>query len=224
VKQPKQLLRGHVHRLAAEHGKAWMYEKRVCWPACFACWDAARRQRKLNVYRRDTGQQARRVDPTETRRLIRNMVNVHGYSLRTIATECGVDENTVRRFYRVDWEIKYTLSSFADAVQALYESERPKYDNRYSNFKDATLARNAIRGLMRQGWSQVDIAERTGIDRYAISKMVAPKHTRYIKPENERRILEVTREIGSAEGGNTRTKAYAVRQGWPPTIAHDGLV
>jgi lambda repressor-like predicted transcriptional regulator len=223
-KKPKHL-ESYGNDVPFEHGKPWMYAKKVCWPACFECYEAARKYRKKVVYRRETGQQTSRVNAESTRELIRNLVDKRGFSLRYLAEATGVHENTIRRMYRQDFEMKYTMQSFADKIEEIHLTPSKRGDVRFSHLVDATLARNAIRGLMRQGWDQEWIAQQTGIDRYAISRICTPNnHTRFIKPENEKLIVELARQVGSSEGTSTSSRNYAIKMKWAPTIMFDELL
>lgn len=209
------------------HGKAWMYEKHVCWPACFDCFEAARKHRKRIVYTRDSGKKQLRVEAEPVREMVRSLVRNRKYSIGYISRQTGIHRNTLKHYIRASsqYPMSWVLSGTADRVTRFYResSGTPVANTKFSNLVDVRLTRIAIRGLMRQGWDSLQIAEGTGMSDWNVL-FIARGKSKMVKVENERAVVDFARKVGSSEGGCQAVKTRAEQKGWLPTIMFDELL
>lgn len=203
------------------HGKARWYEKRQCWPACFPCYEAARKYRARVVYRRDTGRQQYRAPGGPVRAKVLYLHNKRGFSYVDIARGTGLSASSVYRLARN--KPKYIMSNANDAINRFFEDNMRETGVKQEGLVPVRVTQLAVRGLMAQYWSQHWIASQVKVSNDTLSA-IAVGRRKYVKTETEKEVLDLVRRVGSSTGTSVHAGSYAARRGWKNTLYYDELV
>lgn len=200
-----------------------------------------RRQNKRSKVRAALGQQNVLVDAHDAILKLRAL-RTAGLSTTYIAEQVGYEASTLRQLVgrkgtraapAAGRRITRSRAEATDRLYAQVMHERQHHDKStlsdtgamYGRLVPIRLTRLALEGLQAQGWSQRWIADRLGGQQSRVYRMLHV--ARFVTPEMEAAVLEIVREIGSAESTEPRalrTKNEAARRGYAPTMYTDELV
>lgn len=152
------------------------------------------------------------VDPGPARKHLDRLRGV-GMTDQMIARAAGVTQPTVRSL-RIG---RYETVARTTAVAVLGVSPRP---TRQQSLVLAFGAARRIQALMLMGWSQGELADRAGMHRRQLPKLL---HATRIDWETHCVIDGLFRALWDRDGGNVRARLWAQRQGWAPALAWDDI-
>lgn len=211
------------------HGKSWMVAQKRCWPPCGACAHAYSEKLRQQRIRQGARKMDIRVKSDGTHDRIIELYQKYLISANEMGSRTGLSDAQIRRI--MHGEVSKVYRSTALKVLALYQEvitsppTRVAYDPRYV---DPRRARLALRGLAAQGYTRQWIRSRIGLDFNTIWRLTsdedAPKSVKKIMRDTEEKVLQLAREVGSSDGGNTYTRSAARARGWKPTMYYDELV
>lgn len=188
-----------------------------------------RKQNAVHAYRKAMGISNKKVDAHNTRTQLRTMYRKSHMPINFIARETGLGSNHVIKMISRSEYPKQVWAKTAKRVDNLYEKYRERQIDRESmrdGHTGSRLTMLGIQGLQAQGWSQRWIAKQLGISQQRVSYLSrgADKH---VTLEVENAVKALVKKVGSDESTEprcNRTKNYAAKNGYVPTMMWDDLV
>lgn len=204
------------------HGTLARYRRRPDPCRCSKCRAAARRNAKLRVFNRARGR-ATMVDATPVREHIERL-RAAGIGLRTLATRTEVSHSAL--FCIVSGRTRNVRRHVALAVLGV----APDPDARSAGAVAPALATTRrLRALAVRGWSLVELAERSGLERDLLSMLRLGKYAGVTR-STEVAVEALYRDLWDAappqgtrqeKSAYSRTRGLAARHGWAPPMAWD---
>ncbi len=207
--------------------KKWVcgtYSRYTCGKCrCPDCSKAAALYAKQRVLLIERGEWKPFVDAEPVREHVAGLLAA-GVGRETIADLSGVANTTITSLmYDGRPQIR---AGVAEKLMAV----RPTLDDLPDWGKvDATGSRRRIQALMFAGWSQAVLAERLGVDRSMILKLMARPtvrvyNARAIRDLFSRLWMQAPPEVGRYErAAASRARAFALRNGWVSALAWDDI-
>lgn len=210
------------------------------------CSGCARRRKWIDAQSKErsrSGTQDTYVESSQAVRHLRSLINF-GISCEYIGLRVGYHRTYVSKLARLapkrdalaEAKHRKISSRRAEAIEELYvEIVSRRKRGVYGAGKTGEMVRNgavpsrlsrlAIQGMQAQGWSLVWIANQIQTDTRHIQRILT-KHSLVLE-ETESKLVALARKVGSAESTEKfalRTKNFAARRGYLPTMYTDDLV
>lgn len=158
---------------------------------------------------------ARFVDPARARAHMANLHAAYGISYRTIAHQAGMEigqlNQIVSTLKTIRWETERRL------LRVRFDLEEMPPEAQV----DVMGTRRRLQALERLGWSQKEIAARTGILTANLGKLVTGHAQRYVTAAVALRVRDVYDELSLTPGPNLRARLRGERRGYLPPLAWD---
>lgn len=152
------------------------------------------------------------------------MIGHYGRSMRWICATSGLDMRTLTAL-KAGRRLR-VLQTTDEAIAYAYESvvgRQPLNPKQHVNFVDSTAAVNAIRGMVRQGYTRSWIAHKIGMNEKTMS-VISCGRQKHVMRDTSESLVYLARQLGSSQGPSVIARAAGVRSGWSPTMEHDELV
>lgn len=204
----------------AAHGTYTRYTTGGC--RCPRCHTAMLRYNKRRLAAIQRGEWKPFVDAEPVRQHVRDL-RAAGMPLETIAALAGVAAGNIYKLF--DASRTKVRAGFADKLLAVTDTAPPPPRARV----DSTGTRRRLQALMFMGWSATQLAERLGMDRSFIRKVMDRLQ---VEGPTARAVRDLFAELSNAAPPNrtryermvvSRAQRYARERGWVSAMAWDDI-
>lgn len=207
-----------------DNPRGYKWKKHLC--RCAGCRDKATSENMRWSYRRYTGAVPDRVPVGEARAVL-DKLRRRKMTFRYIAQETGLNSRTLGDIWQREHKTcqrRYlnALNAFAEATSK-HTGKKASAERRRLDYSNVSRSQRAIQGLMLQGYSQLRIAEATGIKQQMISFISLGKQEAVLKT-TEQKIVDYANRVGLTPGPDKRATAWAERRGYKALAEWDDLL